>query len=880
METFPVVARERFDVDPTLAVQEMGKNRQAWFERALAGGGDALTICRAYAGAIDAAISNLYDHALELMGGRFGGRNAVLALGGYGRSEMGLSSDIDLLFLIEAGNDEGMRALTDGILYPFWDSGVEVGGATRTIQDCRSIMDHDVRALTAMMDARLIAGDPLLAEQLKSVLQRFFSSSSRRRAYIRKKLDEYGARLDRYGGSIYLLQPNIKEGEGGLRDIQTLRWVAGALHPELPGEGRMKSCVPEEEARRELERAHAFLWRTRHALHLVDVASKDKLHASVQQAVALKLGYRPQEEETAAERFMSEYYRSAEQLHMICERGFEAVRRTLVPPSRMRRYFKRRAMPGGIVRTEFKTLALNEDVHDADGLAELKLFAASRRMGRAVDAGTKGRLSIANATWPGEGGGAQAGALREIFASLKHLAQTLRDMHECGALERWFPEMGPMLHRVQHDGFHFYTAGVHSIKAVEELSHLAEKHVRGERGFPQQALARIQRRHVLALATLLHDVGKGRGGDHSEKGAQLAAAIMRRLRYNAADTRDVEFLVRSHLLMSTLAFRRDIKDPDLVERFAQSIRSPEVLAMLYLLTYADIRAIGPNIWSDWKGGLLGELYTRAHDLMEAGGMTREHRRREVDRIIAAVIKRVGQETDRESVLEYLSRLPERYVYATSPDAIAAHILLLRDLESQPLATFLREVPKSHCSEFSVVTRDCPGLFAKIAGVLAVNSANILDAQVYTSTDGTAIDVMLVTDAMHTMIRDPEVWTNIRKDLAEVLPTDKDIARIVGGRFKRRFLEAMQHRRPTEVKIENDVSAEYSVLEIKTDDRRGLLYTIASVLHELDCSIDLARITTHVDRVLDVFYIRDISGAKIDSKERLERVRTRLEEALA
>lgn len=881
IEVFPRIERKRFDIDPTLAVCEMVSARQEWFERAVDAGYDALRICRAYSDTIDQTVSILYDHSIELAGGSAGVKSAVLALGGYGRREMGFSTDVDLLFLTGTGSEVGTRAITDGILYPFWDSGIEVGGATRTVEDCAFVMDHDARALTAMMEARLVAGDAGLYDGLQCTLRRFFASRSRRRAYVRKKLAEHAARLDRFGGSIYLLQPNIKEGEGGLREIQTLRWVASALRAGMDLEEALAAFVPEERARRELSSAHAFLWAARHALHLVESSSRDKLLASLQGAVSLKLGYAPKGEVTAAEAFMSDYYRHGERLHLICERGLEAVRRELKPPSRMRRYLKRRTMPRGIVRTEFGTLALQENSAEEDVRAELELFAVARNLGAAIDATTKGRLTTRTGAWP-EGmveRAEVAQVLRRIFSGLHHLAGTLRDMHECGSLERWFPEMVPMLHRVQHDGFHFYTAGVHSIKAVEELSNLVAKNSREDLSIPKQALGRIRRRHVLALATLLHDVGKGRGGDHSGKGAELAAGIMTRLQYDASDRRDVEYLVRSHLLMSTLAFKRDIKDPELVERFAQSVRSPEVLAMLYLLTFADIRAIGPHIWSDWKGGLLGELYVRAHDLMEAGGMTPSHRKREVERVVAAVMKRVGRDMDRAGVLEYLSRLPDRYLYSTSPDAIAAHVLLVRDLASQPLATFLREIPERNCTELSVVTRDCPGLFAKIAGVLALNSANILDAQVSTASDGTAIDVMLVTDATHSMIEDQDVWSKIRRDLAEVLPSDRDMARIVGGRFKRRFLEAMQHRRPTEVKIENDVSAQHTVVEIKTDDRRGLLYMIASAFHELGCSIEVARITTHIDRVLDVFYIRDVSGAKIDSKERLEQVRTRLEEAL-
>lgn len=876
---YPGIERKRYEEDPTSAVSELVSSRASWFARALENGCDSIDICRGYSGVIDSAVRTLFD----ISSGRFssveGERSAVLALGGYGREEMGLATDIDLLFLIGAEESERTRTITDAILYPFWDNGVQVGGATRTLTDCASIMEHDARALTAMMDARLIAGDGEMLEDLRKLVAHHFSSRTSRTKFIEDKIGEHVGRLDRYGGSIYMLQPNLKEGEGGLREIHTLRWVACAQGQGADPEQAVRDYIRDESARDDLDASHRFLWAVRHALHLIDPSSNDRLTASLQGDVARMLGYESTQEVTPAEAFMSDFYMRAERVHLICERSIELIRREARPASRARRFFMRRPIPGGIQRTEFGTLTLKRP-GCADALTELNLFATSRRSGLPVDPITKGQLGMVGCCELTDIGSFEATrSLKDIFSQFKNLEGTLLDMHECGALVRWFPEMSPMFHMVQHDGFHYYTAGIHSIKAVGEIESLLGRSVRGKMPMQRLALSRVRRPHVLALATLFHDVGKGRGGDHSAKGAELAAGIARRMGLRDSDAKDVEFLVRSHLLMSTLAFRRDIRDPDLIGRFAQSVRSAEVLAMLYLLTYADIRAIGQGVWSEWKGALLSELYNKTHEYMTAGGVTPEKRRREREKVVSSVLKLVGNDVQRGHVIDYLDKLPERYMHSVPADSIAAHILLVRDIGSTPMATFVRELPELGYTELSIVTRDSPGLFAKIAGVLALNGANVVDAQIYTSSDGVAIDVIWVTDAAHDMISDPIAWSKMRRGLTRVLVEKGDVARVVGDKFKRGLLDRKRMRRPTEISIENDVSALHTVVEIKTDDRSGLLYSIASTFHDLDCTIDLARITTHVDRVIDVFYIRDAGGRKISSKERLDLIRHSLAEAL-
>lgn len=868
----------RLSEEPIAALGGFVKERHAWFSSALDAGADALELCRLHALAIDRVIEVLFEQVEARHPP--GSRSAVLALGGYGRLELGLSCDIDLLFLHEPATEEYLRDVTDGILYPFWDNALEVGGATRTIADCRDIMGRDVRALTAMTEARLVCGDPGLAAGLSDLIAEALATPAVRRRYIEAKTAEHEARLARFGDAIYLLQPNVKEGEGGLRDLQTLVWMARAAYG-IDREAALVRAVPWSPARERIVEAYRFLWRIRHALHLLEGKRSDRLTEGLQASVAERLGFVESDGMSPAERLMSTYFKHATALHVECSRGIERIRRDLKPMSPFQRWLKRRRLAPGVLRTEYGTLALTPGAPLPGPIAQLELFALAKRHRLPLDARTK---EIIAQTGEGIDAAArsspEAGRLwRRLLSDLGGLNRTLGEMQECDLLVRWFPEMEPMIDRVQHDGFHFYTAGLHSLRAVAELSELAGR--AGRRRFPAvaEALRHVARPAVLAAATLLHDVGKGRGGDHAAEGASIARAIAVRLGFSERDVEDIAFLVRSHLLMTFLAFRRDVRDEAQIERFAQSLGSAEMLAMLFCLTFADLRAIGPHIWSDWKGGLLAELYARTTARLspaDEGG--EEEQRRDAERI-RAVRRSLGRDHGEAEVCAFLARLPERYLTSTAPETIAAHLMLAGQLGACTVATAQQPVPLRGCTEFSVVTRDAPGLFAKIAGVLSANGVNIIDAQLFTSTEGIAIDIFWFTDAAGRPVDDPERWKRIRQEMAAAISGTASIEAIVGGRFTRRLLSWGPRHRPAAVIVDNDVSAQETVIEVNADDRRGLLYTIASTFHELSCSIERARITTHIDRVIDVFYIRDSGGAKIADRDRLDEIRRRLLDAL-
>jgi len=866
--------------DPKGWVANLFNEKIAWFSRAFEGGSDSLTLCRAHSKIADSIVAALTND--QISKSKISGL-ALFALGGYGRGELGLHSDLDLLFLHRGLGEDEMREISAGTLYPIWDSGAEAGGASRTLADSARMIRTDIRAHTAMMDARFIAGDAGLKKPLDDLVWNYFSDYNSKRRYIETKMEERRIRLSKFGDSIYLLQPNVKEGEGGLRDYHTLTWIARAWRPELSPEDALRAALMDEECFVGLNKAVSFIWRVRHALHIVEGKRNDRLGEGDQEKISEMLGFKGKDGVGSSEDLMSTYYRNTEFIYRRCERALEGIGRELFPKHFFVRFVQRRRLGYNLMRTEHGTLGTRREGENLDKLQILRLFAMAKRHEIPVDlivrdsisSNLGGDIQNAKEVWTGD----MSSVWREIFSSFKGLDRSIAEMRECGILEELFPEMVPMIHRIQHDGLHFFTAGVHSIKSMGELSKLSTKE--GKKKYPDLALAMrlVRRPHVLAMATLFHDVGKGQDGKHAEVGADIALGIARRVGFDGRDASDVAFLVRQHLLMSFLAFRRDVRDEGLIERFAQVVRSEEMLAMLYLLTFADIRSIGPGVWSDWKGGLLEELYHNTRTFFERSSMTTSSYRRKGARTMKSVARLLGAGFDLEDVSEFVQSLPERYLLSMDPEAIAAHIMMANEIEEFKVSNFFRGLPERGCTEISIVTPDAPGLFERITGILSANGVNVLDAQFYTSLGGKAIDVLWVADAANQPLSNPKIISTIQSQMSEVIGLGRGFEDIMESHLKTRILSRSAKRRPSVVTVDGDVSDAETIVEIQTDDRRGLLYMIAACFNKLGLTIDRARITTQVDRVIDVFYIRESSGGKVKSPERMDIIEKNLKETI-
>lgn len=822
----------------------------------------------------------LVDELIQELAGSNSG-TAVMALGGYGRREMGPHSDIDLLFLYEGDDLEFMEECTSKVMYPLWDAGLEAGGATRSIADCERIMRKDVRAWTSMLDARLVAGDDALAKRLHELMGRWVERGSDRRDFVVSKRDEHIKRRTKFADSTYLLQPDLKEGEGGLRDFHTAVWCARATYPGNDFDSVFENSGMSKTHGKELLASVRFLWRLRHALHLIANKRQDRLTEQYQDEAARMLGFGGSPLRTPAEELSQTYYHHASVVRRRTEATLERVghvwRGTFARACDV--VCTRKIEPGVIVRRG-KVLSIDEAAIERDSLLTLRAFVLARRYGALPDADTKGFLEAAALLVDDSmrNSSDAKNLWRDLFSKPRGLGAAIRAMHECRCLVAWIPEMIPMVNRITHDGFHLYTVDAHTVHAVEEISQLTAH--AAKRGHPvaAEALATIKRPHVILLATLLHDVGKGHGGRHEEVGARLAEVVAARLGFPEEDAREVGFLVRSHLLMPRLAFRRDIRDEHLIGRFAQTVPTLQVLTMLYVLTFADLKSVGPRVWSAWKERLLVDLYDRTRAYLKHGKHTEVEHARILAKKLACVWRVLGCRKTRDEIEAFVHTMPTRYALTTSAPLIATHVEMIDRIRAgERVVCDVRNDFERGASELSLVTKDAPGLFARVAGIITANGLNIVDADLYTSKQGWAVDVLCVTDLEQRPVEDVVRWKRVMDEMGRI-DQGSSLDSKIEKRLKPRFGRRVRHTDPL-VDIDNDVSAQETVVEVHADDSPGVLYRIARVLAGENCSIERARISTHIDRVVDVFYIREVSGEKITSQDHVARLKGALIEEL-
>lgn len=843
-----------------------------WWRMQHEAGADPLSISWQYTLLVDEYIRKLAGPVADA---------AVVALGGYGRREMGPHSDIDLLFLYEGNDRSYIESCTSAIMYPFWDAGLDVGGATRSIADCERIMKKDIRAWTSMLDARLIAGDETLAQRLFDLMDRWVERRADRRNFVVRKRDEHLKRRRKFADSMYLLQPDLKEGEGGLRDFHTAVWCARATYL-----GREFATIFERSGMSDQHVADfmtsvRFLWRLRHALHLCANKRQDRLTEQYQDEAACLLGFGGSSTRTAAEELSQSYYHHASVVRRRTEATLERV------GSVWRGWWmrvcdavcKRRVAEGVTVRRG-SSLSIEEAAIERDPFITLKAFVWAKRYGALPDADSQELLEAAAARVDDDVRNSEDAKPLwcELFAQPKNLGRVIDVMHECRCLSAWIPEMIPMVNRITHDGFHLYTVDAHTVHAIDELSQLMTRRWKQSHRVAAEALRTVKRPHVVLLATLLHDVGKGHEGRHEETGAQLAEAVAQRMGFSDEDARETAFLVRSHLLMPRLAFRRDIRDEHLIGRFAQTVRTLEAVTMLYVLTFADLKSVGPRVWSAWKEGLLVDLYDRTLVYLKHGKHTEAEHARIVACKIARVRKVLGRRASSSEIDGFVHTMPMRYVLGTSAPLIATHVEMIgRARAGEAVVCDVRNDFDRGASEFSIVTRDAPGLFARLAGLITANGLNIVDAYLNTSKEGWAVDVICVTDLKQQPVEDVVRWKRVTDEMQRVVE-GAALEPVLEQRLKPRFGKRARHAEPV-VDIDNDVSAQETVVEVHADDSQGVLYRIAHVLANEGCSIVRARISTHVDRVIDVFYIRDVTGEKITSRDHLDRLKRALMDEL-
>ena len=846
-----------------------------------AAGASGAMVVVLYTRHIDRLIQYLFAAATQLYtrrNPRLNQRCTVLAQGGYGRGELNPYSDIDLLFLYHWKISPYVETVCDTLYYSLLDAGFVVGHAVRNIRECVRLANQDLQVKTALLDYRYLCGDDPLAHEFTTALEREIVNKHADR-FFQEKAHESQERHRRYGDSIYILEPHLKDGKGGLRDLHTAGWLAKVKFKirdlrELIPKGVIAAATLQE-----VEAARDFLWHVRNGLHLFEHTEQDLLTFERQDALAPTLGF------ANVPSFMREYYRYATTISTFSQMLFERCQ----PTSRFSSFIGRprgRDIREGIRILDNTLMVTNAEILKADPLNVLTVFHDAQRHEvrlasetRRVLADFASQLAPALADTP-----AMRTGLFAILAWKQRVAPTLTDMHNLGVLDWLLPEFGRLRWQTQRDMYHVYTVDEHSLRGIVELERLRDGEYKADHPLLTQVIREIDKVEFLFLSMLYHDVGKGYGHDHDERGAAMTLETATRWHLPQDDAHEWHFLVQHHLHMSSIAQRRDLSDDAVIAEFAHLVGTPALLKKLYLLTFADMKAVGPKVWNPWKGGLLDELYLRTLEWLETGEPIEENREARLMRRKERLTQALRGTAPTEAVATLLAAMPESYLLSTPEEAIPRHFQLLTRFtqnpngNTEPYRTTLLHFPEREYSELTIVTHDRPGLFAMLTGVLATAGLSIGGARITTSSDGLALDVFQISHTgRQDMVMDADTWTHIYARFEEVLRGKRTLEDLLRTTRAPAFLNNRHFRYGTEVNVDNTGSSHYTVIDITAPDRMGFLFTVTYALFTLGLEIHLAKINTNVDHVLDVFYVTERNGAKVADPEHLaEQLRQQLQ----
>ena len=800
----------------------------------------------------------------------------VVALGGYGRSELHPLSDIDLMVVYADELSPYVQRTMQELLYSLWDLGLQVGHSLRSLDDCVAMARTDFPSRTSMQEARFLAGDRRLFARFRRVLRENVYRRDFAR-FLETTLGERDQRYRRYGASPYIGEPNVRESAGGRRDVHTAMWLGAAKFEartlrELADKGLI---TPREQAA--TDAALTFLWRVRNELHFFSGHKNDVLGRDLQPRIAKNLGYENDDTSLGVERFMRDYYLHARVIHRVSRRLIARCQETLSRRGSAEGRQRQQALADGLVFFDGQLHLADRDPGPlrAEPSRVMKVFWHLHRLGCELSLDLERALE--DSLYLVDGGFQRSPAVRELFLDIcrtwGRAAQTFSEMHELGLLGRYLPEFGALTCLVQYDVYHKFSADQHSLLAVEHLEALAPGQSAESEG-AAQVFNEVEKPELLMLGMLLHDVGKAKGHGHVAKGIPLIRELVVRMGLEPDDGAVVEFLVAHHLTLSHIAQRRDIDDPKTVADLAAIAGDPQRLKMLYLLTWADMRAVGPGVLTPWQAAILHELYGRTLVRLTGGRAERPSRPQLAERLRAAA----GDEQPAQAVKAHLAMMSDRYVATTGVQRMAEHLRMLHQLSNTSVVTELFHHPDLRSSDLVVVTRDLPGLFALIAGTLASQGVNIISAQIHTRADGIAIDTFQVNEPTGEAVTSPATWARTLDALRAVLTGDAQVATLLEKR-RAAGRATTSAGGPAKITLDNHLSDDYTVLEVKCPDRLGLLYLVTRTLAALGLDIATARIATEIDQAVDTFYVHDGRGRKVEDPDALGRVREALEQAL-
>ncbi len=844
-------------------------NKQAKHERALSG--------RILAKMQSDIIDRLIWQALTQLGFRDIKNISILALGGYGRRELCPYSDIDLMFLYKKRNKTLAKHVTEKLLYLLWDLNLDVGHSVRTIDECMELSSEDsddTTILTSLLDGRFIYGDRNLYLLFDDKLFRDLLPSVSAK-FIRRKIKENENRLSKFGGSIYLLEPNVKEGEGGLRDINSALWIAQAKYKVKSFAELTSKGVLVEEELRGFEEDLGFLLLVRSELHYLAGRREDRLTFELQEELAKFLGF-SNTKRLAIEMFMRSYYLRAndvrERSKRLIEKCTEDTRATI-------KTSKKTLLQHGFI-IQSGVLSVTSPAAFGEKPSNLmRAFEYANRHGVRMSNYLEGlirdeivRITIDEKVISDPE--LNASFLR-LLKTGKNVANSLFEMNRLRLLGSYIPEFGKIVCMVQHDAYHVYTVDVHSIMMIKEIENLLSYKYEKELPLLTKTAESLMNRHVLYLACLFHDMGKGEGRNHALKGAAMIPKLSRTLELSQKEGEQLELLVKHHMVMSHFSQRRDIHDYSLILRFARSVKTLEMLSLLYLLTFADIKSVGPNVWNNWKAMLLKELFVRTAKVLERGEFKKETPEDTKKRVTRSVVQAADGQIPEKKIRAALRNMPTSYFLGFSPRKIAYHVGIIEE-SKDGIGMNVLYYSREQYNEFTFWGFDEPGIFSQLCGVIRASGLNILGARITTRDDGRILDVFYVNRLGEMAEEQDPVWDKLRSNMREILVGKIEVEKLVakrkkGGSQYRKFIP----RYPTRVEIDNESSDKATIIDVYTYDRGGLLYDITKSITKLGLSTQYAKISTKVDQVVDGFYVTDMKGKKIKDSETIQRIKSEL-----
>jgi [protein-PII] uridylyltransferase len=876
-EALAAGAQDRAVIVPIL--NEARKSGMAAIEAALMRSpAEARPVTRAIAWLTDCLVTAALAVAdTALVPGPSTDRLAVLAVGGYGRGEMAPQSDVDLLFLSDPKNSPRSDKVVEMMLYILWDLRLKVGHATRTIKDCLKLGAEDFTIRTALLEQRFLTGDTALATDLDTRLKReLFKNTARE--FIEAKLAERDLRHEKQGQR-YMVEPNVKEGKGGLRDLQSLFWIAKYLHSVQNAAELVTLGVFRAEEFDTFIRAEDFLWTVRCHLHVLAGRPTEQLTFDMQVQVAERMGYKDKGGRRAVEHFMQDFFRHATgvgDLTRIFLTKLEAMHVKSEPL--LERIFRRTPkVKAGYTVIHNRIMPKDEKAFLSDPLNLLRLYEEALRTGLLIHPDAM-RLVQANLHLITDDVRTDPEAQRIFFDTLlKHgnPERALRRMNELGVLSAFIPEFAPIVAMMQFNMYHSYTVDEHIIQTIRVLSQIEHEELTEELPVASGILAEGVNRKVLYTALLLHDIGKGRDEDHSVLGAQICRKVAPRLGLTKADAETVEWLVRYHLLMSDMAQKRDLSDPRTLRDFAKAVKTKKRLDLLTVLTVCDIRGVGPTTWNNWKAMLIRQLHKETANALEHGleEINRENRGAEAR-------KRLRDALDGWDPADLRVETGRHYPPYWQGLDTATHVVfanLLRNLGTDEIRIDLHPDIDRDATRACFALADHPGIFSRLAGALAIMGANVVDARTYTSKDGYATAVFWVQDAdghPYEVLRLPRLTQTIHKILkGEVKATEAIQSKDKIKKRERAF------RVPTSITFDNEGSEIYTIIEVDTRDRPGLLFDLTRSLAANNVYIASAVIATYGEQVVDTFYVKDMFGLKFHAASKREKLEKKLREAI-